>query len=74
MLKRIIEHKEKISENSFSSKYNCNKLVYYETFDNIESAIIREKQLKNWKREWKIELIEKINPKWKDLFEEIKEF
>lgn len=48
-------------------KYNIKNLVYYENTENIESAITREKQMKEWKRSWKIELIEKSNPEWKDL-------
>ncbi len=51
----------------FTSKYNCTKLVYFEYFPDINQAIIREKQLKNWKRDWKIALIEKVNPGWDDL-------
>ena len=67
--KRISEHKTKVYEQSFTSKYEINKLVYYESTENAESAITREKQLKNWKRNWKIDLIEKVNPQWKDLSE-----
>ena len=51
----------------FTSKYNCNKLVYFEQFPSIEQAIAREKQLKHFKREWKNQLVETINPQWKDL-------
>ncbi|HQV65123.1 MAG TPA: GIY-YIG nuclease family protein [Candidatus Paceibacterota bacterium] len=67
--KRIREHKTKVYEQSFTSKYEINKLVYYESTENAESAVTREKQLKNWKRNWKIDLIEKVNPQWKDLSE-----
>jgi putative endonuclease len=67
--KRIKQHKTKTHEHSFTSKYGINKLVYYESTENAESAITREKQLKNWKRDWKISLIEKENPQWKDLSE-----
>ena len=66
---RIIEHNEKLYPTSFSAKYNCNKLVYYEQYSNIEEAIGKEKQLKNWKRAWKINLINSTNPEWIDLFE-----
>jgi putative endonuclease len=66
---RIQEHKEKIYPNSFTAKYNCNKLVYYEQFSTIEEAIAKEKQLKNWHRNWKINLINSQNPLWKDLFD-----
>jgi putative endonuclease len=65
--RRIWEHKNGVDKNSFVYKYNCRKLVHYETFADIKNAIAREKQLKNWKREWKNELIEKENPHWEDL-------
>ena len=68
---RIPQHKSKFYENSFTAKYNCNKLVYYETYAMIEDAIAREKQLKKWKREWKDKLIDGMNPEWKDLFENL---
>lgn len=65
--RRIYEHKiGKIP--GFTKKYRVNLLVYYEQIENIKSAILREKQLKSWKRNWKIELIEKNNPAWKDLY------
>jgi len=64
--RRIYEHKNKLID-GFSSKYNLNKLVYFEEYELIEDAIKREKQLKKWKRKWKEELIEKKNPFWKDL-------
>ena len=66
--KRVLEHKNKIIT-GFTEKYEEGILIYYETFSNIEMAILREKRLKEWKRKWKIELIEKSNPKWIDLFE-----
>ena len=65
--RRVWEHKNKVYEDSFVKKYNCNKLVYFEHTTDIRVAIEREKQLKNWKREWKNELIESQNPDWKDL-------
>ena len=65
---RVSEHKEKKYSDSFTAKYNCNKLVYYESFSRIEEAIIKEKQLKKWKREWKERLINEMNPQWIDLF------
>ena len=64
----IKEHKDKCHPNSFSARYNCDLLVFFEQFDSIEEAIIREKQLKNWKRAWKINLINELNPNWEDLF------
>ncbi len=66
---RVSEHKEKKHSDSFTAKYNCNKLVYYESFSRIEEAIIKEKQLKKWRREWKERLINEMNPQWIDLFE-----
>jgi len=68
--KRVFEHKEKINQ-GFTSKYNINKLVYYEHFTNIDEAIAREKQIKAGSRKKKIQLIESINKRWEDLFEEI---
>lgn len=67
--RRILEHKQKLDLNSFSAKYNCTKLVYYESWTSPEWAIIREKQIKNYRREKKITLIEKDNPYYKDLSE-----
>ena len=71
--KRILEHIEKRYENSFSARYNLNKLVYYEQFQMIGDAIGREKQLKAGSRENKVTLIQNMNPNWNDLYEEIKE-
>lgn len=70
LLRRIYEHKNKI-RCKFSAKYNVNKLVYYETHFRVLTAIQREKRLKEWKRDWKIELIEKSNPLWEDLYESV---
>jgi len=67
--RRIYEHKHKLID-GFAKKYNLTSLVYFETFNNMLDAIHREKQLKNWHREWKINLIESINPGWKDLSED----
>jgi putative endonuclease len=64
--KRIYEHQNKIVD-GFSKKYNLTKLVYYEKYSDIKEAISREKQLKNWHREWKMNLIKKLNPEMKDL-------
>lgn len=64
--KRVKEHKNHVN-NSFSSKYNCVNLVYFENFNDVKIAIKREKQLKTWKREWKNDLIKKENPKFYDL-------
>lgn len=68
LMRRIFEHKNKLVE-GFSKKYNLTRLVYYEVANDIESAIKREKQLKNWHRSWKINLINQFNPGWKDLSE-----
>jgi len=64
--RRIYEHKNKLID-GFTKKYNLTKLVYFETVNRIEDAIRREKQLKNWHRQWKINLIETVNKEWKDL-------
>jgi putative endonuclease len=66
LYRRVIEHKSHEIK-GFTQKYKCDKLVYFELFNNIEEAIAREKQLKNWKRDWKNKLIEKENPDWTDL-------
>ena len=68
--KRVLEHKNKIFW-WFTAKYNINKLVYYEVFNDINEAIQAEKKLKNWHRQWKIDLIEKTNPNWLDLSKKI---
>lgn len=70
LLRRVHEHKQNIIK-GFTSKYNLHKLVYYELCDNIEQAIIREKQIKNMNRNEKIEMIEKLNPKLRDLYPDI---
>ncbi len=68
---RVYDHKEKRFPNSFSARYNTKKLVYYKGFPSIEEAIAEEKRIKAGSRKKKIELIESINPKWNDLFDEI---
>ena len=70
LVRRVYEHKNKIVK-GFTAKYNITKLVYYEIFDDITLAIEREKQLKGGSRKQKEELINSINPAWKDLYEEI---
>jgi len=67
LIRRVWEHKNNVNINSFTSKYKCHKLVYFEYTTNIETAIAREKQLMNWKREWKNGLVVKQNPDWIDL-------
>jgi putative endonuclease len=66
--KRMWEHKSGLIE-GFSKKYKCTRLVYYETFDDVRVAISREKQVKRWRREKKVYLIENVNPHWNDLSE-----
>ena len=68
--RRAYEHREKLVE-GFTKKYNITKLVYYEVFDNIESAILREKQIKGGSRQKKIDLINSMNKEWRDLYEEL---
>ncbi len=70
LLNRGLEHREgRIS--GFSRKYGCKLLVWYETYDEVTSAIVREKELKKWRRAWKIALIEDNNPQWRDLYEDL---
>ena len=69
--KRVYQHKESIIK-GFTSKYECNKLVYYEILETMESAILREKQIKSGSRKKKLKLIESINPGWLDLYDIIR--
>lgn len=69
LAKRIWEHKNKVV-GGFTAKYNVTKLVYYEECNDVNSAMKRESQLKRW-RQWKLALIEKNNPNWEDLYNEI---
>jgi len=71
--RRIWEHKQNLIDD-FSKKYNCHKLIYYESTPDVRSAINREKQIKNWRREKKCNLIKSINPTWKDLSIEMFDF
>ncbi len=66
--KRIYEHKEGLIE-GFSKKYTLKTLVWFEVHDDISEAIIREKQIKKWERQWKLRMIEELNPQWNDLYE-----
>jgi putative endonuclease len=70
LVRRIYEHKNDLTE-GFTKKYGVHELVYFEMTTDIISAIAREKALKKWNRAWKIRLIEKDNPQWKDLYAEI---
>ena len=65
--KRAWQHRESVAS-GFSKKHNVRRLMYFENFDDISDAIAREKQLKNWKRAWKVQLIEERNPEWDDLY------
>jgi putative endonuclease len=67
LVKRIWEHKNNLVE-GFTKRYNVHQLVWYELPESMESAIEREKRLKEWKRKWKLELIESSNPNWQDLY------
>lgn len=64
---RVKEHKLKVYDNSFTCKYNCNKLVYFEEYQIDKEAIVRERRFKKWKHSWKIKLIEDMNPTWMDI-------
>ena len=70
--RRIYQHKNKAHPNTFLARYNLDELVYFEEFDNEEEAKMREKRMKKWNRAWKIELIEKTNSDWKDLYRDLK--
>ena len=70
LLRRVYEHKNKLIE-GFSSKYNCSKLVWFIETQSIESAILKEKQMKKWKRKFKDNVINEMNPEWVDLYKTI---
>ena len=70
LIRRVYEHREGSVE-SFTKRYGIDRLVYFETHDSIEVAIVREKKLKHWKRDWKTDLIEHDNPDWGDLYPEL---
>ncbi len=70
LIKRLDEHKAGVAK-GFTDKYNVHRLVYFELTNTVETAIYREKQLKHWNTAWKIELIEKENPEWRDLADEL---
>ncbi|AHK43314.1 MULTISPECIES: GIY-YIG nuclease family protein [Ensifer] len=70
LARRIYEHREGLMP-GFTSKYGCARLVWYEEHLQIGSAIQREKSLKRWYRQWKLDLIERMNPDWRDLYEEL---
>lgn len=70
LLQRIDAHKKKLVE-GFTKDYDVSQLVWYEDCESFEQALIREKQIKEWKRQWKLDLIEKSNPDWKDLYADV---
>jgi putative endonuclease len=70
LVRRVYQHKNKLIK-GFTTQYNVNCLVWYEPYDDPTSAIAREKELKKWRRDWKINLIEQDNPNWDDLYDEI---
>ena len=70
LVRRGNEHRNGLID-GFTKKYNLKRLVYFEVFNRVEDAIHREKRLKKWNRQWKIELIEKVNPEWTDLYEQL---
>ena len=70
LVRRGDEHRNGLID-GFTKKYNLKRLVYFEVFNCVEDAIHREKRLKKWNRQWKIELIEKVNPEWTDLYEQL---
>lgn len=69
--RRVYQHKNKAHPGTFSAKYNLDKLVYFERFEVEAEARLRERRMKKWNRKWKIELIEKTNPDWKDLYSDL---
>ena len=70
LIRRTYQHKRKLTP-GFTARYGVNRLVWYEVFDDPTNAIVREKELKKWRREWKIRLIKDMNSEWRDLYDEI---
>ncbi|MBI3706688.1 MAG: GIY-YIG nuclease family protein [Proteobacteria bacterium] len=70
LMRRAWEHRQAVAE-SFTKKYGVHRLVYFEAYDQARPAIQRERTLKHWRRDWKIALIEKSNPEWRDLYDDI---
>ncbi len=70
LVRRVYEHKEK-TKSGFTSRYDVDRLVWYEVFDDPTNAIMREKEIKKWRRDWKVTLIEENNPDWTDLYPRI---
>ena len=70
LLRRVWQHREGLT-GGFTKRYHVHRLVYYEVFPDVREAIHRERRIKRWRRAWKLDLIEKANPTWKDLYEEL---
>jgi putative endonuclease len=70
LMRRVGEHKLGLIE-GFTNKYKINNLVYFETYNDINEAILREKRIKKWNRNWKIKIIEEMNPEWNDLYDDL---
>jgi putative endonuclease len=70
LAKRIWQHKEHVVA-GFATKYGTGRLVWYECHESVEEAITREKQIKEWRRDWKINLIQDMNPDWRDLYDDL---
>ena len=70
LVRRVYDHKNKVKP-GFTSRYGVQRLVWFETYDDPTNAISREKEIKKWRRAWKMQLIEKSNPQWRDLYDEI---
>ncbi len=70
LIRRTWEHKEGVTP-GFTNQYGVKKLVFFETYDDVKTAIQREKNTKHWKRDWKIDLIERSNPDWRDMYSDI---
>ncbi|MAQ74860.1 MAG: endonuclease [Aquimarina sp.] len=70
--RRVYQHKNKVHPNTFSARYNLDKLIYFEEFEDRQKAHQRERRMKKWNRDWKIKLIEEKNPNWEDLYIELK--
>jgi putative endonuclease len=67
LIRRVFEHRNSLIE-GFTKKYQIHDLVYFEESESVEEAILREKRIKRWKRQWKIKLINQLNPEWRDLY------
>ncbi len=70
LINRLVVHREELLE-GFTARYHLHQLVYFELYDDPSDAILREKRIKKWRRDWKIALIEKENPEWDDLFDKV---